>query len=180
MADIAGIAKIKIAEAVAVCYAIFAVAVAGADEDSVGHTSDPVGARMQGMIVTLIEFEIPKSWVSDLVSVPTVSPTMGSMELLSNGSDSSTDPFDGFDGAGVGAVCSDPVRIWALLVQILFGRCWAVQIVPQEEISDSADGSIFVAAINAGYGVVVANVAYNADSGLFSPEWSEYGIRPNF
>ena len=59
----------------------------------------------------LTEFEIPKSWVSDLVSVTTTSPTMGSMELLSNGSDSFTDPFEGFDGAGAGAVCSD---IWIL------------------------------------------------------------------
>ena len=59
----------------------------------------------------LTEFEIPKSWVSDLVSVTTTSPTMGSMELLSNGSDSFSDPFEVFDGSGAGAVCSD---IWIL------------------------------------------------------------------
>ena len=52
------------------------------------------------------EFEIPKSWVPDLILVPTASPTMGSTELLSYGSDS-PDQSEGFDGAGAGAVGSD-------------------------------------------------------------------------
>ena len=56
----------------------------------------------------LMEFEIPKSWVPDLILLPTASPTLGSMDLLSNGFDSgSTDPFEGIDGVGAGAVGSD-------------------------------------------------------------------------
>ena len=43
---------VVVAETVVVCDAVVAVAVTGADEDRVARASDPVGARMQGLIVT--------------------------------------------------------------------------------------------------------------------------------
>ena len=44
--------NVVVAETVAVCDAVATVAVAGADKDRVARASDPVGARMQGLIVT--------------------------------------------------------------------------------------------------------------------------------
>ena len=99
---------------------------AGADADN-GVFGSALSSDLGGSCLTV--FVVSKSWVPDFVihSVPSQSPTVGYLELLSNGSDSGSP--NSFEGFNEGRVLGSHSRVRAPVTVI--SRLDGVQTTPK-------------------------------------------------